>query len=106
MLSQKLVRGSLFVGTLVPSPARAARRRITPHRDRTHPEALEYARAETATLRQRLAEQSKQLRHTSLLLDAARAENAAMRKNIAELTRARIAPLHTPPPSSRAGAQA
>ena len=104
MLSQKLVRGSLFVGTLVPSPARPARQHLNHHP--AEAESLEHARAETATLRQRLTEQSKRLRHTSLLLDATRAENAAMRKNIAELMRARIAPLHTAPVNSMAGAPA
>lgn len=76
------------MGTLLPSSARPARRTSRrPHNDLADV-ALERARTENSALRQRLTEQSRQLRHTKLLLDATRAENAVMRQNIVDLRQA------------------
>ncbi|CAM5182523.1 hypothetical protein CDEF62S_01749 [Castellaniella defragrans] len=106
MLSQKLVRGSLFVGTLVPSSTRPTRRHPNPPHAETSADSLERTRTENGALRQRLTEQGKLLRHTMLLLDASRAENTAMRRNIAELMQAQAAPALTSGPRNTPGVQA
>lgn len=96
MLNQKLVRGSLFMGTLVPSPARQARHHSDRHRTEFVRTPLERARTENVALRQRLEEQGQQLRHATLLLDACRAENRVMRRNIADLMRVETTPSSAP----------